>query len=114
MMAPGAGAGNEAAADAVVKSLIPGLHKAMAAYPVGSKKYAAVLNALRALTANFGREESAPMVPAALQQLAMANKGGGPMQGAPPPGLAPAPPPGGAGIPPMGPGAGGGEMAEAA
>jgi hypothetical protein len=106
MMSPGAGAGNEAAADATVKSLIPGLHKAMAAYPVGSKKYAAVLNALRALTANFGREEASPLVPAAIQQLAMAAKQGGPMQGAPPPGLAPAPPPPGAGIPP---GGGGGE-----
>jgi hypothetical protein len=111
MMSPGAGAGNEAAADATIKALIPGLHKAMAAYPVGSKKYAAVLNALRALTANFGREESTPMVPAALQQLAMAAKSGGPMQGAPPPGLAPAPPPGGAGIPPGGPPGAGEEAA---
>jgi hypothetical protein len=95
-----------------VKAILPGLHKALSAYPVGSKKYAAVLNALRALTANFGKEDQAAMVPAAIQQMAMAAKGGGPLsQPAAPPGLQPAPVPG-----PGGPdeGSGGGGMGMAA
>jgi hypothetical protein len=93
-LAPGNGAGNEAAADAMVHAILPAMHKALSAYPVGSKKYAAVLNALRALTANFGKEQSSGMVPAAIMQMAQASKGGSPMGAAPPPGLAPAPAPG--------------------
>jgi hypothetical protein len=99
-MSPGAGAGNEAAADAMVKAVIPALHKAMSAYQVGSKKYAAVLNSLRALTANFGKETSQPMVPAAILQMAQAAKAGGPMGTAPAGAIAPTTPtsaPGGAG-----------------
>lgn len=94
-MSPGAGAGNEAAADALVKAILPGMHKALQAYPVGSKKYSAVLNALRALTANFGKEDQGALVPAAIQQMASAAKGSAPLSTpTPPPGIAPAPPPG--------------------
>lgn len=93
-MSPGAGAGNEAAADAMVKAVIPALHKAMSAYPVGSKKYSAMLNALRALTANFGKETQQPMVPAAILQMAQAAKSGGPMANAPPMPIAPSTPSG--------------------
>ena len=91
-LAPGAGAGNEAAADATIKSALPILHRALLSYEVGSKKYNGLLNALRALTANFGKEESAALAPAAAQQITQAAKGAGPLAGgAPPPGLAPAP-----------------------
>jgi hypothetical protein len=92
-LSPGDGAGNEAAADATLKGIMPVMHKALQSYPVGSKKYGAVLNALRALTANFGKEDQASMVPAAIQQMAQAAKGGGALSaGAPSPGLSPAPP----------------------
>jgi hypothetical protein len=94
MVSPGSGAGNEAAADAVIKGLIPGLLKAMSSYPPESKKFMAVHKALGALIPNFGRENDQSMVPAALQQMMMAARAGGPMKGAAPPGLAPAPPPG--------------------
>lgn len=78
----------------MIQSILPAMHKALSAYSVGSKKYAAVLNALRALTANFGKEQTQSMVPAALLQMAQAAKGGTPMSSAPPPGIAPAPAPG--------------------
>jgi hypothetical protein len=89
---PGAGAGNEAAADATIKGVLPVLHRALLAYQVGSKKYNGLLNGLRALTANFGKEDTAALAPAAGQQIQQAAKGAGPLAGgAPPPGLAPAP-----------------------
>lgn len=97
-MSPGDGAGAEAAADATVKSALPVLHKALLSYPVGSKKYSGLLNALRALTANFGKEDSAALTPAAGQQIQQAAKlGGGMAGGAPPPGLSPRPSAGGGG-----------------
>lgn len=101
---PGPGAGNEAAADAMLKAIIPAMHKALSAYPVGSKKYAAVLNAIRALTANFGKENQQPMVPAAILQMAQAAKAGSPMATSAPPPIQPQPPsaPPGAEPPPMG------------
>src|SRR5215472_18914251 len=94
MTAPGAGAGNEAATDALIAAIMPTLYKALQAYQLGSKKNQAVLNAIRALTPTFGKQETQTMVPAAIQQLAMNAKAGGPMAGAPPPPLAPAAPPG--------------------
>lgn len=96
-MSPGDGAGAEAAADATVKSALPVLHKALLSYPVGSKKYSGLLNALRALTSNFGKEDSGALTPAAGQQIQQAAKlGGGMAGGAPPPGMMPRPSPGGA------------------
>src|SRR5215472_18191904 len=62
MTAPGAGAGNEAAADATIRAVLPSLHKALSAYPVDSKKYKGLLNALRALTANFGSSNAGNLV----------------------------------------------------
>jgi len=92
MTAPGAGAGNEAAADAQIKAVLPTMHKALSAYPVDSKKYKGLLNALRALTANFGGSSATEsIVPAAIQQMAMNAKGQGQgMPPMPPPGLKPA------------------------
>lgn len=91
-LSPGAGAGNEAAADATVKSILPTLHRALLSYEVGGKKYNGLLNALRALTANFGKESSGALTQAAGQQILQNAKGAGPMAGgSPPPGLAPAP-----------------------
>ena len=102
MTSPGPGAGNEAATDALVSGVMQTLYKALQAYPLGSKKQQAVLNAVRALTANFSKQADAGMVPAAIQQLAMnARPGAGPLANAPPAPIAPAPPPAaGAGGPP--------------
>ncbi len=91
-LSPGDGAGSEMAADATIKSVLPTLHKAILMYPVGSKKYSALLNALRALTSNFGKEDAAALTPAAATQIQQSAKMGGPMAGgAPPPGLTPSP-----------------------
>lgn len=92
-LSPGAGAGNEAAADAQVKLAIETLHKALLAYPIASKKYNGLINAVRALTANFGKETDGALTPAAAQQMTQSAKTGGAMAGgAPPPGVTPAPP----------------------
>lgn len=96
MVSPGGGQGNQAAANGIVKSIMPTLHKALNAFNVGSKEYKAVLEALRSLNSTFGSSEGASTVPAALVQQAMAAKQGNPAS-APPPGLAAAPP---AGAPP--------------
>ena len=105
MTSPGPGAGNEAATDALVSGVMQTLYKALQAYPLGSKKQQAVLNAVRALTANFSKQETAGMVPASIQQMAMnARPGAGPLGNAPPAPIAPAPPPGaGPGAAPGGP-----------
>lgn len=94
MTAPGAGAGNEAATDALIAGVMPTLYKALQAYQLGSKKNQAVLNAIRALTPTFGKQETQALVPAAIQQMAMNAKPAGPMAGAPMPPLSPAAPPG--------------------
>jgi len=101
MTSPGAGPGNEAATDALVSGVMQTLYKALQAYPLGSKKQQAVLNAVRALTANFAKQQDAGLVPSAVAQMAMTNKPGGPL-GAPMPPLAPPPPPGGAPGGPLG------------
>ena len=95
----GVGAGNEAMADAVIKAVLPALHKALSAYPIGSPKYQAVLNSIRSLTKNFGKESTGSTVPAALLQIAQAGKSGAPAPQGPPPSIQAAPmaPPGGAG-----------------
>jgi hypothetical protein len=106
MTSPGAGAGNEAATDALIAGVMQTLYKALQAYPLGSKKNGAVLNAIRALSANFAKQEGNALVPAAIQQMAMAAKPGGPMANAPMPPISNAPPPG---MPPLGgPGEGAG------
>jgi len=104
MASPGGGAGNEAATDALIAGVMQTLYKALQAYPLGSKKNQAVLNAIRALSANFARQETNQLVPAAIQQMAMNTKPTGPMANAPMPPIAPAPPPGGGLGGPGGPG----------
>lgn len=72
---------------------MPGLHKALGAFPVGSPKYKAVLSSIKALMPVFGGPEEKSLVPAAISQMATAAKGGGPVMSAPAPGLAPGPTP---------------------
>ena len=93
--APGGGAGNSEAAIAMLKSIVPTLHKLMMAFPFGSKEYSAVSRALTALTPIAGKVEEDSLVPAAVRQMAM-NAQGGPLRSAPPVGLSPAAPPTGA------------------
>ena len=95
MTAPGAGAGNEAAAVASVKAIMPQLYRALTAFPPGSKQNKAVLSAVQALNPIFSAEPGSALVPAAIQQMAQQAKAGGPLQGAPAPGIANAPPSGG-------------------
>lgn len=95
MAAPGGGAGNTAAAVAMLKAIMPALYKVLMAFPPGSKENNAVMRALTALGPVFGKAEEQNMVPSAIAQLAQAAKGG-PLAAAPPPGISPSKPPEGA------------------
>jgi hypothetical protein len=106
-LAPGGGAGNEAAAMADIKSTIPILLKAVNNFAIGDKRRGALLNAVRALEANFGKSDMDDLTGAAAQRIGAAAKSGQGLQGhnMPSPGIAlggPSPMPG------MGGGMGGG------
>jgi hypothetical protein len=103
MVSPGGGAGNQAAARGILKSVIPSLHQALMVFPVNGPEYKAIDRALAALTPAFGKSADGNLVPAALLQQANAVKqgGGSPLGGSAPP-LSPSPPPGAEG-PPGGP-----------
>ena len=95
-MSPGGGAGNKAASVALVKTAMQGLIKFMSALPPESKEFKAVNKAISALIPVFGASSAEDsLVPAAIQQMGMAAKAGGPLASAPAPGLQPAPLPGG-------------------
>jgi hypothetical protein len=53
-MAPGAGAGKMAAADAAVKSTLKGLQLALGVYDPGDKKYKALLKSIQEISKAFG------------------------------------------------------------
>lgn len=95
MASPGGGAGNQAAAVAMLKGVVPIMYKLLAAFPFGSKENSAVQRALTALSPIAGKTEEDSLVPSAIQQMALAAKGG-PLKNAPPVGISPAAPPGGA------------------
>lgn len=89
-LAPGDGSGNQAAAAAKIKAILPALHDALNVYQVGDKQYQAVLNAIRALAPLFGKESNDNMVPSAMKSMMAASQPKGPMaQMGPPPGLSP-------------------------
>lgn len=87
--APGAGAGNEAAATASVKSAIDLLVPNLAKFPFGSEKYNALSESLDKLRKVFGGTESKSIVPSAIQQMALASKNGSPIMKPPAPGALP-------------------------
>ncbi len=89
MLSPGGGAGNRAAAVQQVKAVLPALLHASMAFDAGSKEQQALIRAVQSLNPIFGKAEGAQMVPAGLQAMAMAQKGGGGMSAAPPPGVSP-------------------------
>lgn len=93
--APGGGAGHQAAAVAMLKAVVPILYKLLSAFPFGSKENSAVQRALTALSPIAGKTEEESLVPAAVQQMALAARGG-PLKNAPPVGISSAAPPGGA------------------
>lgn len=76
MISPGAGAGNQAAAVAQLKAIMSPMHRALAAFAVGSKEYRAVLSALKALSPIFGEAQDGNLVPAAAQQIMQAARSG--------------------------------------
>ena len=98
--APGGGAGNSAAAVAMVKAIMPALYKGLTAFPPGSKENKAVLSAIQALNPIFAESGDKALVPAAIQQLGAAAKGG-PLASAPAPGIANAPSSEGSTPPPL-------------
>ena len=103
MTTPGGGPGAEAATDAKVAKVMETLYAALQAYPLGSKKQQAVLNAVRALTANFAKQADAGQVPPAITQMALNPRpaNAAPMPPMAPPGGPPGAAPGGApGAPP--------------
>lgn len=95
MLSPGSGAGNQAAALAKIKGLVPMLINSMLAFSVGSKEFQQVQRAVESLSSLVGKAQVTNMVPAGLSSMAMQARKG-PMQSAPPPGIAPSnsPPPG--------------------
>lgn len=90
MAAPGAGAGNQAAAVAALKGAFPLFYKLLSAFPVGSEDWKGVSDAMKSLSKIVGKTQNESLVPSAIQQMAMAAKGG-PMKNAPPVGIQPAP-----------------------
>jgi hypothetical protein len=100
MVSPGGGAGNQAAAMANIKACMRTMQMSMLAYEPGSKEFQGLMRALSALNPLFGESKGPDVTPAAMRQMAQTQNPGGPLAGAPPPGIAsaalpPAPPPGG-------------------
>lgn len=88
-MAPGKGAGHEAAAMADIKATIPILTKSLNSFPIGDKRRQALMRAVTALEAHFGKSEMDDLTGAAAERIAGAAKGGQGLTGhnMPPPGL---------------------------
>lgn len=84
--APGAGAGNTAAAIAALKGAFPLLYKLLSAFPPGSEDWKNVSKMIEYGGKVVGKTQDESLVPSAIQQMAMAAKGG-PMKNAPPVGI---------------------------
>jgi hypothetical protein len=107
MVSPGGGAGNQAAALANIKACMRTMQMSMLAYEPGSKEFQGLMRALSALNPLFGESKGGDLAPAALRQMAATQNPGGPLAGAPPPGIASAPLPPSGGMPPPPGGEGG-------
>lgn len=97
-LSPGGGKGNQGAAEAQVKAVLESLYHIQGSFPVDSKQYGSVLDAIRALRSTFGKSNQNDLVPAAIQEMAQQSKGGKPFAAAQPagmqaPGKPPTPPP---------------------
>jgi hypothetical protein len=98
MVAPGGGAGNQAAAGALVSKAFDVLKAVFAGFPNGSKEQQAVMRAMSALNPLFGTEKAAETSGAAGRQMVAMGAPGNPLAGTPSPGIQSAPPP----MPPAG------------
>jgi hypothetical protein len=78
-----------------VKAVMRTLQMSMMAYEPGSKEFQGLMRALSSLNPLFGKASDADLGPAAIRQMAKTQQPGGPLAGAPPPGVisAPLPPP---------------------
>jgi hypothetical protein len=106
MVAPGAGAGNQAAATAMVSKAFDVLKAVFQGFPNGSKEQQAVMRAMTALNPLFGTEKAADLSGAAGRQMTAVGAPGNPLAGTPSPGVQSAAPP----MPPMPPGGAGPEV----
>jgi hypothetical protein len=90
MAAPGAGAGNQAAAVAALKGAFPLFYKLLSAFPAGSEDWENINEAMKRLGKVVGKAQES-LVPSAIQQMMLAAKQGGPLKNAPPVGIQAAP-----------------------
>lgn len=88
MAAPGAGAGNTAAAVNALKGMFPLMYKLLSAFSPGSEDWKNASDGIRSFGKIVGKEPDNSAVPAAIRQMGMAAKGN-PMQAAPPIGIQP-------------------------
>lgn len=102
MASPGGGAGNQAAALSNIKACMRTMQMSMLAYEPGSKEFQGLMRALSALNPLFGESKGGDLTPAALRHMASSQNLGGPLAGAPPPGIQPAPLPPAGGMGGMG------------
>lgn len=87
-LSPGAGAGNEAAASADILEAIPMLTKHLNSFPIGDKRRQALMRAVTALEAHFGKSVDEALRPAAITKMARAAQSGQSQpHTAPPPGM---------------------------
>ena len=72
-----------------IKQCIPMLTKSLNSFPIGDKRRQALMRAVTALEAHFGKSDGDALMPAAAQRINAAAKMGGGLQGhnMPPPGL---------------------------
>jgi hypothetical protein len=82
-LAPGNGAGNTAAAISALKGMYPMAIKLLGAFPPGSDESERMTDIVKAMQKIVGKHQDESAVPAALQQMALANKAV-PMKAAPP------------------------------
>ena len=93
MVSPGGGAGNQAAAMVGVKKCHDALTGYLNAFPTGTKEQQALFRALSALNTIVKDSAQETSAAATRQMLQQGASTGGPLAGAPPPGVIPGPMP---------------------
>lgn len=83
MAAPGAGAGNTAAAVNALKGMFPLMYKLLSAFSPGSEDWKNASDGIRSFGKIVGKEPDDSAVPSAIRQMVLAGKGN-PMRAAPP------------------------------
>lgn len=75
-LSPGAGAGAETAAIADIKGTIPVLTKSLNSFPIGDKRRQALMRAVTALEAHFGKSNTDDLTQASAHRMTSAAKTG--------------------------------------